>query len=154
MKKDRLIGLIALVLGIAALACTMMIQTPVNAASSTEPGPRLFPMIASVLLIVCGLGLIFQKQKDYEPYLTKEQWIRLGALLAAFILYCAGLHFLGFVAATPIMLFTAMTMFLGGQKLSPVIRVVYSVGVTAVIYVVFVIVLKTNIPLGMLAQLF
>lgn len=154
MKKDRLIGLISLVLGIVALICTMMIPAPLNAASAAEPGPRLFPMIASVLLIICGLGLIFQKQKDYEPFLTKEQRMRLGALLAVFILYCVGLHFLGFLIATPIMLFVTMTMFLSGQKLSSVTRVIYSVGVTAVIYVVFVIVLKTNIPLGLLAQLF
>ena len=154
MKKDRLIGLISLVLGGIALALTMMIPMPASSTSASEPGPRLFPMIASVILIVCGLGLTLQKQKDYDPYMTKEQVKRLGILFGAFVLYCAGLHFLGFIIATPILLFVTMTMFAGEKKPSLVVRLIYSIGLTAIIYLAFVVALKTNIPTGLLLRLF
>jgi len=150
MKKDRLIGLISLLLGGIAFALTMMIQVSASSASASEPGPKLFPMIASVLLIGCGLGLMLQKQKDYDPYMTKEQVQRLCTLFGVFVLYCVGLHFLGFVIATPVLLFLTMTMFAGEKKLSLIVRLLYSVGLTAVIYLAFVVALKTNIPSGLL----
>ncbi len=154
MKKDRLIGLISLLLGGIAFALTMMIQTSASSASAAEPGPKLFPMSASVILIACGLGLMLQKQKDYDAYLTKEQVKRLGILFGVFVLYCVGLHFLGFVIATPILLFITMTMFAGKKELSLIVRLIYSIGLTAVIYLTFVVALKTNIPAGLLFGLF
>lgn len=149
MKKDRLIGLISLVLGGIFLALTLQIPLPAS-SSANEPGPRLFPMIACVLLIVCGLGLMLQKQTESEPFLTKEQTKRLLMLLGAFILYCVGLYFVGFVIMTPILLFLTMTMFAGENKLPLVVRLVYSVGLTVLVYLIFVVFLKTNIPMGLL----
>lgn len=150
MKKDRLIGLVSLVLGGIFLALTLQIPMLANSSSATEPGPRLFPMIACILLIICGLGLIFQKQAESETFLTKEQAKRLFILLGAFILYCVGLYFVGFVIMTPILLFVTMSMFAGEKNLSLIVKLVYSVGLTALIYLVFVVFLKTNVPMGLL----
>lgn len=149
MKKDRLIGLISMALGGIFLDLTLQIPLPTS-SSANEPGPRLFPMIACVLLIVCGVGLMVKKQPDAAPFLTKEQTKRMLMLLGTFILYCVGLYFVGFVIMTPILLFLTMTMFAGENKLPLVVRLVYSVGLTVLVYLVFVVFLKTNIPMGLL----
>lgn len=152
MKKDRAIGLVSLALGIATMIGTMQIPISSSIASSPEPGPRLFPTIAGVLLIICGLGLILQKQKDAEPFLEKQQWKRLGVLALVFVLYCVGLSFLGFVISTPVMLFVSMTMFAGEKKLPLPAKLLYCAGVTGVIYLLFVVLFKTNIPSGTLVK--
>lgn len=152
MKKDRTVGLVSLVVGIIACIGTLQIKTSAAANFATDPGPRLFPMIASILLMVCGIGLIVKKQEDEEPFLTAAQWKRLALLAVVFVAYVVGLNFVGFVISTPFMLYATMTMFAGENKLPLWAKLVYSVGVTAVVYLLFVVVFKANIPLGTLTR--
>jgi hypothetical protein len=153
VKKDKFIGAVSLLLGIVTLIATYKIKVSPTVASSGEPGPRLFPYIAGAILVLCGIGLLVQKSAESEPFLTKEQTKRLWTLFALFILYCVGLNFLGFVISTPIMLFITMTLFAGENKLKLWAKLLYSVGITAVIYLLFVVLFKTNIPSGTLIQM-
>ena len=52
--------------------------------------------------------------------------------------------------STPVMLWITMTMFAGERKLSLKTRLLYSVGVTLVIWVLFAKILNTAIPQGIL----
>jgi len=152
MKKDRIVGIISLVLGIAALIGTFQIPVSVNIASSSEPGPRLFPMLASILLVICGIGLLIKTPGEDTVFLTKEQWKRYGKLFLAFLAYYAGLYLVGFVVSTPIILFVMMTMFAGPKKPSLVIRLLYSVGIALILFLAFEKLFKFPLPSGLLLK--
>lgn len=152
MTKDRIIGVVSLAVGIAVFILTTQLPMPIGYETSNEPGPRLFPYIASILLIICGLGLTIKKQEAPKPFMTKAQWIRCWSLFGVFVGYVVGMYFLGFAVCTPFMLFITMTMFAGQNPPKLWIRLLYSVGITAIIYAAFVILFKSNIPMGILSR--
>ena len=150
MSKDRIIGLVSLVLGALTLVGTFYIKVAKMAVSMGDPGPRVFPAVAGGLLVLCGLGLLLKKDEPQELFMTKQQWMRVLRLFLAFVGYVLLLYLFGFVVATPVLLFVMMTMFSGENPVSIPVRVIYAVAVTAVIYVLFVVMLKTNVPKGIL----
>ena len=58
-------------LGIIFLVLATQIPMPDSSATTGEPGPRVFPYISGFLLVISGLGLLIQKQRDSEKYLDK-----------------------------------------------------------------------------------
>ncbi len=150
MNKDRIVGLVSLLLGVITLIGTYYVKVAKMAVSMGDPGPKVFPTVAGVLLVICGLGLIIKNQKEEKPFMTKEQWLRVLWLFLAFVGYLVLLYVGGFVIATPVLLFVMMTMFAGEKRPSVLIRVIYSVACTGIIYLLFFVMLKTNIPMGML----
>ena len=150
MGKDKVIGLVSFVLGIAALIGTYFIKVSKMAVSMGDPGPKVFPYVAGVLLVICGLGLFFKKSTDAKVFMTKQQWLRVLALFLAFAGYILLLYLAGFVIATPVLLFVMMTMFAGEKKPSILVRILYAMISTGVIYLLFVVLLKTNVPMGIL----
>ncbi|MBQ4435904.1 MAG: tripartite tricarboxylate transporter TctB family protein [Clostridia bacterium] len=150
MNKDRIVGLVSLLLGAATLIGTYFIKVAKMAVSMGDPGPKVFPTVAGVLLVICGLGLIFKKKTEEKVFMTKEQWLRVLWLFLAFVGYLVLLYVGGFIIATPILLFVMMTMFAGEKKPSILVRVLYSACCTGVIYLLFAVLLKTNVPMGIL----
>jgi hypothetical protein len=150
MSKNKVIGLVSLLLGILALIGTFMIKVAKMAVSMGDPGPKVFPSVAGVLLVICGIGLLVRREENEPVFMTKSQWMRLLALFLVFVGYVVLLYFIGFVGATTILLFVMMTMFSGAEKLSIPVRLVYAIAVTAVIYLLFAVMLKTNVPKGIL----
>ncbi len=149
-KKDRVIGIISLLLGLVVIIAASQIPMPNSSATTGEPGPRVFPYLAGALLILSGIGLILEKQEEYEPFLTKRQWGQLGLLLLVIVLYAFGLHFFGFAIPSVVLLYVTMTMFAGDVKVSIPIKILYSIAITAFIWFIFVQVFKTVLPRGIL----
>ena len=150
MNKDRIVGLVSLLLGAVTLIGTYSIKVAKMAVSMGDPGPKVFPTVAGVLLLICGLGLIFKKKQEEKVFMTKAQWLRVLWLFLAFVAYLGLLYVGGFIIATPILLYVMMTMFAGEKKPSILTRVIYSAGCTGIIYLLFAVLLKTNVPMGML----
>ena len=148
MSKNKVIGLVSLVLGLITLIGAANIKVVQMAISMGDPGPKVFPFIAGGLLVICGVGLFFNKQEEQETFMTREQWIRVLVLFAVFAGYVLLLYLVGFIIATPLLLFAMITMFAGEAKVSLIVRILYAIGATAVIYVLFVVCLKTNVPIG------
>lgn len=153
MKKDKKIGVSMLILGAFLLAATLMIKIPASSINIGEPGPRLFPMIGTLLILVSSIGLLVQKAEPAAPFMNREQTKRLVFLAGLFVLYAAALYLAGFMIATPIMLFVSMTMFAGKKKLPLWIKLVYCIAITAAIYFVFYKVLALGLPKGLIRKL-
>ena len=72
------------------------------------------------------------------------------ALILAFCGYVLLIWLLGFLLATMVMLFVVSTMFAKGKGIPTVQRVIYSVVMTVLIYVIFRYGLKVLLPSGKL----
>lgn len=147
-KKDRLIGLLLTVFGITALILSMQIRVKGN---STDPGSRLFPVMASILLIVCGVGVLLSagKSKD-KVFLLPQGWKKLGAAFGLMIGYTLALKYLGFVISTPVFLYFVVTMLAGEEKVVVWKKILYSVVVTGLTWYIFQKILSMNLPSGIL----
>ena len=150
MHKDKIIGLVSFALGVITLIGASMIRVAKMAISMGDPGPLVFPYVAGGLLTICGIGLFFKSHAEEPVFMSRQQWMRVATLFAAFVGYVVLLYFFGFVPATPVLLFAMITMFSGEKKISILVRILYSVIVTAIIFLFFVTFLKTNIPQGIL----
>lgn len=116
MKKDRLIGIGAILTAIFFFYHTRSIRVPENIV---DPGPRLLPYLAEALMVICGIGIIVQseiKKEEEKTYLTKDGWKRLGIAFGVLIAYAIALTYVGFIWATPFMAFALVNMLSGEKK--------------------------------------
>lgn len=119
------------------------------------PGPRLFPYIACFGLIVCGLGMVGQAilkihRGEGVRYQTREGWIKILVSLVILLGYIIALQFLGFVAATLIFSFIMVSYFSYGKKFALFKKILFSVILTAGIYLTYVQLFGMNLPKGLL----
>lgn len=148
MNKDRWIGLATFAFGAAALALSLRI--PVQTMTE-DPGPRLFPIFGSAMLLICGVGIFLQgKASGGKPFLTKEGWRRVGAMFVLLIAYGFALRYLGFLIASPIMLFVFIRMIARGKKVSVAYSVGYALIAVAAVWAIFEKGLNTMLPSGVL----
>ena len=151
MTRDRVTGLISLVLGIGVFILTMPKSNMAN-----DVGPRAFPFITSGILVLCGLITILKEQKPQKPFFKKgkEGIKRFLAIWGVMILYVLGMYLIGFPIPTVAILFVMCMMFGNDPehnlKIGPVKAVVYAVIVTAVLYGLFSMILRLRLPVGIL----
>ena len=148
VKKDHITGIVILLFGIVVLCLAMSI--PVR-PQIPDPGSRLFPMIGSIGMIVCGLGIILTASKEKDaPFLTVEGRVRLvkvSALLAAYVFF---LKYIGFLIASPVMVYMITTLFAYEKKLAFWKKALFSVVVTLLVWLLFEKVLFVMLPSGRL----
>lgn len=150
LTRSKVTGLVCFIIG-AVLSFMALGFKPL--IELNEPGPYLFPMIGSIGLAICGLGIFFEKEKEEPVFLTKEGWIRVIQLAVPLLLYAACVKFTGFIYPLPFFLF-AMIMVLANKEKRPRIltAAVISVIVTILIYAVFTFALKVMLPPGILFE--
>ncbi|MBO6159186.1 MAG: tripartite tricarboxylate transporter TctB family protein [Firmicutes bacterium] len=151
MNRNKGTGILSALLGIVVILYTMTIPNPRSTADML--GPRAFPYITGTLLVVCGIGLFLQKSDKEKPFLTKHQWKRLLAICSVYLAYSLLLWAFGFLIATPLCLFTLSTMFSAGKKVPWWGRILYAVGLTAVLYFCFFTLLGMSLPVGKFVRL-
>ena len=151
--KDKWLGIGILLFSVIVYAAIQRFQSPPMNITG-DPGAKLFPAFGVLLMVIGGIGLILQKKQENKPFMQKDEYKRLLLLTAAFVVYAAGLWLVGFLAATVIMLWIVMGFMAGEQKLRQIIRILYSVLVTAVLYLVFTNVLHFKLPAGLVWSLF
>ena len=101
MKKiNRTYIMGVLVLAAAAWIGWQTYQMPTRFVSN-EPGPKLFPYLSAIGMGVCAiLSMIFEAPKDAKEgkkiKITKQGWLRMGLLLAEFVLFALGMNWIGF----------------------------------------------------------
>jgi len=145
MKKSKIAGSILSVLGICIVAFSGSIIDP---KLENDVGPRLFPYIAGIGLIICGVGVFLRVGEEKEKaYLSKEGWLRLLRMSVLMLAYALGLLSLGYLMATPIMLFISIKI-MGKSVISPVKTAAISLGMTFLVYIVFERVLHVLLPPG------
>ena len=146
-NKDRIGGGIFAVFGLIVTLIATNIRMPANLR---EPGPRLFPYIAGMGMLVCGIGMVLTAKKDaiQEPFLTKEGWKRLGVVAFTLVLYYFALEWIGFIISTPIFAFSIILILSGGKKINKIAAVVISILTMAVLYLLFQKVFMIFLPGG------
>lgn len=148
LKKDHLVGILLVILGIIALILSM--QIPVK-SNSTDPGSRLFPVMASVLLTVCGAGVLISAGKSTDKkFLSAQGWKKIGMAFGVMIAYTLALKYIGFLLSTLVFLYVVVTMLAGDEKVAVWKKILYSVVVTGLTWVIFQRVLSMNLPTGIL----
>jgi len=145
MNKNRITGIALILFGLFIVITATLIPNP---HLENDVGPRMFPYIAGIGLIICGVGVTLQKAEESKPYLTSEGWKRLMVMAGVVVLYAICLSILGFLIATPIILYISIRI-LGMNPKAYFKTATVSVCVTAVVYVVFEKLLTVMLPSGM-----
>lgn len=137
VKRDQITGLILIIMGAAIAAMTGKLDAEMTI---TYPGAKFLPYISAFGLIICGLGIAvegtFSKKEDVI-------WMDLTGLkkaalaFATLVGYIILMNYLGFLIATPVMLFITSTLFAGKANSKLVSRIVYSVLATFVVYIIY-----------------
>ncbi len=146
--KDQVLGIIVVIIGAFFGYQTYLLP---KTTLQGDPGPKVFPAIACVLLGLCGLILLVRPdRKPQKQFLSKEEWKRLLTLYCIYILYWALLWLVGYRIAIPVILFIISFLFSRGTKVSWVKIILYTVGVSAFMYVLYIVIMQTRLPGGIL----
>ena len=148
MPKGRIIGACYALLGLVIIIYSMGITTRMVL---NEPGPSVFPLLAGVGILICGIGIFlteYRKQTD-KPFLDKQGWKRYGLSMVILFAYCLGLQVLGFLPATPLAILALSRLF-SQKKYNWVMGVVISLLSTFIIYYIFASLFHLPLPDGML----
>lgn len=155
-KKDFGLGLFCILLAIGIAILTMQLKPSLYEG---DPGPRMFPMFASVILAVCGIGLLVTQEKEQGAFLTKAQWKSAGKLFSLYIAFVLLLWLFGFIIAVPVVLFV-LTFVLSrlSVKDAPLkkrllMSAVFGIVGGAVLYLAYVVGLDAQMPKGLIFKL-
>ena len=151
IKRDQITGAVLILLGAVVFLMTTTFSTPITAA---YPGPRMLPSIAAFGFAVCGLGILVEStlsKKEQKAYMAKAGWVRMGASLII-TAYIAVMTAAGYLIATPAALYVLTTMFAGGGSSTLKGRLLFSVAVAVIIYVIYVYAFGLTLPSGMLFE--
>lgn len=148
VSKDSILGIIMLLFGVVYI---FGISKLPSSMLEDDPGPKVFPLVGAILIIFGSIGLILKKKpEDNQQFLTSNQWKRLWILFAIFIAYAVGLWLFGYLIATFITLFIVSSLFAAGKSVALWKRILFSVGLTATIFLTFRYVLGMLLPEGIL----
>ena len=146
MKKGNLVlAAICAVTGIGIIAVASGSPTAADYGTGV-PGPGLWPIVISVVLLACTAILLFRTlkmppEKDSKIELwttgTRRVYLTMGILMVYLLL----LPFLGFIIATFVLELIFIQWF---AKKNPVITVVIAAAITMVVYCAFRFLL--NVP--------
>lgn len=154
MNKNRIIGIVLALVSVLFLVMTS--QLP-SSKYSGMVGPKVFPYIAAGGLLLCAIALFFKKEteneKDKGPFLDKAGWIRVLKLVILLALFPVMFKFLGFIISAVILLFIMISLFDLGKKESIWKKILVTVSVTGILYVVFIYVINIKLPTGDLIKM-
>ena len=122
--------------------------------TSDGPGAGYFPFYIGLIILVSGLGILFQsllsKSRDTDSFVDREQLKRVLSVLLPALVYVLGVNFLGLYLASAI--YIAMFMVLMGKY--PVLRsVLLSVAIIALFFMMFEVWFKVPLFKGSLDPL-
>ena len=148
MNKDRWIGVVLASGGVIMCWLTSRITTT-GQATANDIGSKFFPYLASAGLILCGIGVIFtgkQKTEPQEGFMPGGGYRRMGILLAIMAVYVVLLNYIGFLIASPVMLFVLVSLLAGERRPRTTVNAFFSISMTVFVYVFFVHVLHILLP--------
>jgi hypothetical protein len=122
--------------------------------TSDGPGAGYFPFYIGIIILVSGLGILFQalfsKKRDTDSFVDREQLKRVFSVLLPAMVYVLGVSFLGLYLASAI--YVALFMVLLGKY--PVVKsVLISVAIIALFFMMFEVWFKVPLFKGTLDPL-
>ena len=153
IRRDTATGIVGLVGCAFFLYMTQSVRQP---AKLLEPGPRLLPYVAIVLIALSSVALIIKGVKEREiqekPYFPKGGVLKITRSYGMLILYALALTYLGFLISTPFATLAFIYDLKGTSQVKLVPAIVISLVVTAVLYGMFVYGFQVKLPAGMLFE--
>jgi putative tricarboxylic transport membrane protein len=154
MTKDRYVGIFSVLVGLAYLASAIAI--PVLDVSD-KIGPRTFPILVSIMVILCGALLLFKDLKSKKrtafswQFITeKDIWLRVALTIAGGIVYGMVLDWLGYVITTFIFMIYVFSYINIGKHVK---NIFIAFAFSTLSYTVFAIILKLSLPRGLLGEI-
>ena len=151
MRSDRWLGP---VIALAALVWLVLVYQYIPAARNEgEPGPRAFPIVLGVSLL--GIGILMtvtalskkrQAVADKESPVTRRETVVVAGTFGLLMLYAFLMEKTGFLVSTPIAVLLMMYGLL--QMRNWTLMLLMATGVTAVCWILFVVVLGAPMPHG------
>lgn len=119
LNRTYIMGIVFIILALWVAFQTTQIPTKLV---SNEPGPKLFPYISAIGMIVMAvLSMIFDGKKEADdnkhgaaPYLDAAGWKRLALIMVECIVFCAAMNVIGFWITSMI----GMMVFIMTRKLT------------------------------------
>ena len=136
-RQARAAGLAALALGIAVAIGAR----DLGLGSLTDPGPGLWPLVVSGVLVIAGAAVAVRPGEGAEAIGREAGTVVLGC--ATLVAYAAVIGVVGFELPTVVLLAFWLRVF-GGESWRMTVAV--SVGATAVVYAVFILALGVALP--------
>ena len=149
--KNKVLGILALILSVGVLISTTRMKTTMSLAEG-DPGPWLFPVIAAALIAVCGASILMQKKVEDTGFLSKSEWVRLVILYGIFLVYAVSICLFGFLYSSIVMLFVTCTLFAGEKKIPVWIRGLYALVLGIAIWYLLKVVFSVPLPAGFLLE--
>ncbi len=147
--RNKVSGLAAVVLAVCYLA--MAFKIPASTMVG-DPGPRIYPIFAGVLMLTSGIVLFLRKPKEFETkaWMTGEQKKRMWGLYALIVAYVLLLGLCGYTLPTFLMLTVMCALFAYSTdvKLPLWQSILYGAVLTVLIWLLFTKVLKVTLPMG------
>ncbi|MDG5788056.1 tripartite tricarboxylate transporter TctB family protein [Evansella sp. AB-P1] len=154
-KADRNIGIVLIMIAVIMLYQALTLEHP---HFNRDPGPVLMPVIYSISLIICSLGLLFwpriaENKKESKTQQSKEQYrkntTKMVGLFLFLVFYVWSFKTLGFILSTIIFLGGSI-LFLAKKRERKfiIISILTSILCTGFIYYIFKIQLKIQLPVG------
>ena len=155
-KKDFGLGVICVLLAVWVTTMTLQLKPSLYEG---DPGPRMFPMIGSVILAICGICLIVKQDAPGKVFLTPAQWKAAGKLFCVYIAFVLLFWLFGFMVAVPVILFV-ITFMLSGLSIKDasikkrlILSLIFGIVGGAVLYLAYVVGLGAQMPKGFLIKL-
>lgn len=149
--RNQISGIVLTIIGVIV---TIMVSQFKIGMTLAYPGPKLFPLIGSVGLILLGIGIFFQREEDAKKIeISKTMLIRIAIMTALTSVYVLGLKYLGFIISSPLYVFASTALF---TKAAPDNKskwwhwLIYSIAVVVIVYVAYVYAFSLRLPRGKL----
>lgn len=155
LTKNKVTGLVALIVGVIYFFSTMSL--PADLAQTDPVGPRAFPYIIGVCLILVGLLLVLKKEQLTEKNRAvvfvwatdKETILKIAYTCVAGLIFGVILEPVGYLISTA--LFMTAMMFITYGKGRAIFNVVIGLVFAITTYVAFFELLEVSLPRGILA---
>lgn len=148
LNTDRLLGLVLLVLGASGIWIAMQISVR---TFNDDPGPKLFPMLACGILVICGLGLLPSRSTaENRLHIPPDVLARGGAMAGLMGGYSVALWLVGFHLATLAGVYAFYHVIAGPDRRVFWRGAIYAAAVTAGVHLLFAVALNAFLPRGIL----
>lgn len=147
MKKGNII--IASIFSVFAIfVIYLSLQLP--AANNGVPGPGTWPILISLIMLGSSITIIinaFRNKTNENLVLNSNNHIRVYLTMLILVIYLVSMYYIGFCVTSVLMLYSLITWF-GNHKLF--IRIISSISVVTIVYLVFTQILKVPFRFGIL----
>lgn len=155
LKRDAITGIVGLSWSVIWF---ILIQTQTKVPKKLlEPGPRLLPYVAlvvvgisSVMLLIKGLRDWKRDPKPDKPYFPKGGVLKVTKSYLLLVATAIGMAIFGFIVTAPFAIFAFIYDLKGNSTVKPLSAAIISVLVTAGLYAMFVLGFQVKLPAGII----